>query len=166
MWDDLEKCKQEIGWANVWHVMCVNMAIVFYPFRFEHAFSNHSNKVKPWVDARDVKWENQFGRPKMHTGHRNACECLQWPLLNHGTSGLNAIYAGLCMDYQEIWLVGLPLDNSGHFYDPPWLKTNFEKEVRDTPLGIKYWAWAAEKCFDGRVKSFSGRTRELLGSPK
>jgi hypothetical protein len=58
------------------------------------------------------------------------------------------------------------LDNSPNYFSPDWEVRNFENEVPKRQDGtMAYWEAAAKKCFRGRVKSMSGRTRELLGAP-
>jgi hypothetical protein len=44
--------------------------------------------------------------------------------------------------------------------------SNFEREVGVREDGtMMYWHNANQKLFGGRVKSMSGRTRDLLGAP-
>jgi hypothetical protein len=53
----------------------------------------------------------------------------------------------------------MPMDNTGHFFDPPWYGTDNE----DRGITIE-WDEAAP-IFAGRVKSLSGRTMRWLGAP-
>jgi hypothetical protein len=68
---------------------------------------------------------------------------------------------GLALGYDKIILAGVPIDGTGHFFDPPgkvvnqFLGTNIKEE----------WNNANRNYFKGRVKSLSGRTREWLGEP-
>ena len=92
-----------------------------------------------------------------------------WPWPGHGTSSLNGCYTGLALGYDEIVLCGAPLDDSGHYFDPPTWHTNFVREIPDVDRGgviqPRYWSEAKARIFDGKVKSMSGRTRDLLGAP-
>ena len=82
-----------------------------------------------------------------------------------GSSALPACYVGLALGYESILLAGVPLDDTGHFFDPPedhhlrkdrkW--SNFTNEAQE-------YIWRNARL-DGRVKSFSGRSREWLGGP-
>ena len=84
-----------------------------------------------------------------------------WQIPGHGTSGLNAVYVGLLLGYDEIVIVGMPLDNTGHYFDAPWEKSNFEKQVPFKDGSIKYWKDAIPK-FEGKVKVVSGRLSAIL----
>lgn len=77
-----------------------------------------------------------------------------------GSSAMFAVQVGLALGYAPIWLAGVPLDNSGRFGSPPWI-TSFDY------AGHYQEAWQdALPLLQGRVKSFSGWTRELLGMPE
>ena len=135
--------------------MCINDLGMHYPDRFEHWYSNSADELKVWNQARRRDLD---GGHELHSCNPGVDHVWPWP--GHGTSGLNAVYTALALDYDEIILCGIPLDDSGHYFDPPWRGSNFTHEVPD----MKWWRNAV-KHFDGRVKSCSGRTRELLGSP-
>lgn len=80
---------------------------------------------------------------------------------NRGSTSLFAVKCGLLMGYSEIVLCGIPYDGSGRFFDPPGVGKDYEKAN-----GWEDWPKLAASVFDGRVKSMSGRTRELLGEPQ
>jgi hypothetical protein len=166
VWDDLRGCGYPSEPGH--DVMCVNDMIAYFPGKVTHAYSNDAPMLGNWVRARRPLLARAHGGPR-HTftcgvkGHHSSTVFLPWP--GHGTSGLNAVYTGLWLGYDRIILCGVPLDNSGHFFEPDWVTSNFQNEVADTDRGPRYWEQAARKVFDGRVKSMSGRTRELLGAP-
>ena len=164
VWDDLEKAGMVKNDDPRPHVMCVNDMIMYYPGKVNHAYSNNHAFLPKWIEARRdqyvTRWETIRNTHSNKMGGRYT-----WPWPGHGTSSLNAIYTGLALGYDPIWLCGVPLDDSGHFFEPPWLKTNFVREVADRDGGIKYWSNAANKIFENKVKSFSGRTKDLLGEP-
>ena len=163
VWDDLDKA----GMAkNQDHdVMCVNDIIMHYPGPIEHAYSNDATWLKKWIDTRRQLLTRHYG-PVKHTHSVKSGGRHTWPFPGHGTSGLNAVYIGLALGYERIWLCGLPLDDSGHYFDAPWIKSNFVREVSDREHGPRYWENAEKRIFKGKVKSFSGRTRKLLGVPE
>lgn len=148
VWEDLARVGGEHD------TMAVNDAIAYYPTALTHAYSEHTELLPFWLARCKSK-------PLVHT----ATELLphetytKWPWPRHGSSSLGAVYTALALGYEEVILCGVPLDNSGHFYDPPWTPTNFLKEVPN----MQYWSNAARNIFQGRVTSMSGRTRELLG---
>lgn len=74
-----------------------------------------------------------------------------------GSSGLFAVRVALALGYGRVILAGMPLDDSGRFYDPPQIrKLDFASHYLD--------AWVkALPDFQGRVVSCSGMTKTLLG---
>jgi hypothetical protein len=64
------------------------------------------------------------------------------------------------LGYEEIVLAGIPMDNAGHYFDPPWVAT----DLADSAVAT-VWREARDRVFDGRVKSLSGNTRDWLGAP-
>jgi len=89
-----------------------------------------------------------------------------WNLPKYGCSGLSACVVGVALGYHKVILAGSPLLDNGHFYDPPWRKTTLERSFPDTPKGgPKLWRKVNDEVFEGRVKSMSGRSRDLLGGP-
>ena len=78
-----------------------------------------------------------------------------------GTSGMFGCYIGLAMGYSKIILAGIPMDGTGHFFDPPWVGT--VELTQDAEKIV--WTQAANGLFRGRVKSMSGNTRKWLGEP-
>ena len=93
------------------------------------------------------------------------------PVVGHslpglGTSPLSAVLVGLEMGYERILLAGVPLDDSGHYFDPSDIHTNrFHQDYKHQERDLMYWK-SAMKEFKGRVKSLSGNTRTLLGGPE
>ena len=83
-----------------------------------------------------------------------------WPEFKptSGTSSLFAVQVGLALGYENIVLCGVPLDGTGSFYHSPWFVYSdyHERKWREP------WVKAAPG-FNGRVRSMSGFTRELLG---
>lgn len=163
VWDDLKK----INWSSH-DIMCVNDLVMHFPGVVKHAYSNDRHMLPRWVAARRPQYVDKFpGDIYVHTC--NGGEGLYvWPFPGHGTSSLNAVYVGLAMGYENIILAGMPLDNSGHYFDPPigWdsqVYSNFSNEVADRDGLPRYWDMAAKDIFGGRVKSLSGRTKDLLG---
>ena len=146
VWDDYA---QLCGKAT-FDVMCVNDIIMHFPERIDHAYSNDDDMLHRWHVAR----RDQL-RAK-HPAIRGLHSLRTWPWPGHGTSALGAVYTGLALGYEEIVLCGVPLDGSGHYFDPPWVESNHDRE------NIAHWITARDKVFEGRVHSLSGRTQEVL----
>lgn len=145
------------------HVMAINDMILHYPGHITHAYSNDDRWLPKWIAARRELHIRMWGKiDYVHTCHKGAKYSWPWP--GHGTSALNAVYTGLALGYDDIWICGAPLDNTRHYFDAKWMETNFGNILtRDGRL--PYWTNAAENVFEGRVKSLSGRTRDILGEP-
>ena len=153
VWEDIEKLNKGSYDADV---MTVNDMVMHYPNRVRHAYSNSVKELSIWSQARRKNLNQDVTKHSCNEGETF------WPFPGHGTSSLNACYVGLAMGYDSIILAGIPLDNTGHYFDPPWVKSNFEREVPNKD-GLRWWKSANENIFRGKVKSLSGRTRELLG---
>jgi hypothetical protein len=166
VWDDLALLGVRGGSDNGgWDVMTVNDITMHYPGRIRHLYSNDHRMIPYWLGARRKQYERAYGPIEyVHTCRVGAKYCWPWP--GHGTSALGAVYTGLAMGYDRIVLCGAPLDNTPNYFSPDWELRNFTNEVSVKADGeMQYWGAAAKKCFRGRVKSMSGRTRELLGAP-
>ena len=165
VWDDLALLGIRGGDGQGWHIMCVNDVVMHYPGRVEHMYSNDHRMIGHWLAARRPSTVRNWG-PVKYTHSCRVGGKYSWPWPGHGTSSLNAVYTCLAMGYDKIVLCGVPLDNSGHYFEPPWVVTNFENEVGTREDGtMMYWDGAKKKHFQGKVFAMSGRTRDLLGAP-
>lgn len=151
LWDDLHAAMAMYGPPESWHIMAVNDSIAYCPFPVEHGYSDHADLLQGWADR------SRF-TPALHTSTQDAPTGIRrWPWPRHGTSTLGAVYTGLALGYDDIVLCGVPLDGTGHFYDPFWLTTpQMQGEER-------YWRNAVDNVFKDRVRSMSGLTRKLCG---
>lgn len=92
---------------------------------------------------------------------RHVTDCVEAKFLPHqfvsGSSGLFAVKVALIdLGYEDVVLCGVPMTATPHFDDNvPWPEVDLFK------LG---WEQALPQI-DGRVRSMSGWTRELLGAP-
>ena len=119
-----------------------------FPQKITHAYSNDWKMLHRWVEARRPRYRMAFGENIIiHTG---------WPWKS-GNSGLSACFTGIALGYDQITLIGMPLDDLGHYWEKPDLKTKFTREAPDEP-----WIFA-KQIFQGKVKSLSGRTKLILG---
>ena len=158
VWDDLEKLLPITD-----DVMCINDTIMHYPWKMDHAYSNDPVMLPKWIAARRPENKALDGKVRLHCCF--PCEGAEKRDIKvQGNSGICAVYAALDIGYDEIILCGVPQDDSGHYFDPPWKKTNYGKSTRKRPGSdqIRYWSNPALK---GKVFSVSGRTAEVLGIP-
>jgi len=170
VWDDL----RAMGLAHAdrasfpWEVMVLNDLIMHIPWPAHHAYSNDHKMLPRWLAARrpDLARDKPLGG--VHTCSIGPNDMNVWPWSGQGTSGLNAVLTGLAMGYDRIVLCGIPLDDEGHYFDAPWVRSRFTQEIREgheNPQWPRYWDRFARKCFDNKVRSMSGRTRDMLGGP-
>jgi hypothetical protein len=153
LWDDLSGIGREGDMISVSAAGCCviqpmvkhwcNLHAEYLPhYQFLAQFRQpkhiHTHTQKPSPDAEFI-WE------------------IQHPYLNRGTSAMFATLVGLALGYTEIILAGCPLDNSAYFYEPPSTRHGIY------PSCLKAWEYSHEYVFNGRVKSMSGKTMELLG---
>ena len=160
VWDDIAKIRIN---TQEHDVMAINDVGMHLPYKLAHWYSNDNVLLPYWFGARRPKFRrelDQFQPIELHSCHAGMKH--HWKIPGHGTSGLNAVYVALLMGYDDIVIVGMPLDDSGHYFDAPWEKSNFSKEVPDRDDGLRYWSGAAERLFDGRVKAVSGRLLQIL----
>lgn len=165
VWDDLARFNPEHHKADV---IAVNNMILHWKNRVHHGVSLHAEEPPLWRKLRQ-----QYGCDNNHVTCHAArpsrdpqimnCDYI-WDLLGcarAGTSSLFAVAVGIALGYSRIVLAGVPLDDKGHFYDPPGLvfKCFGSTSVRNQ------WQTAQEVFFKNRVRSLSGWTRELLGEP-
>ena len=159
-------------------VMTVNDIGAFLHARIDHMYSNHGHMLPLIKNMRAARHRYRRFDEKvdLHTIEDQWVPgTTGWPFPGHGSSGLGAIYVGLALGYEPIVLAGCPMDNTGHFFDPPLghpmakvRLTNFDPQeamLSKTNKNEKIWRRANETIFEGRVKSLSGKTRDWLGAP-
>lgn len=171
VWDDLKGFP-----IRRYDVMALNDMIMHFPGPLDHVYSDDRKRLPKWIAARRPRYVMLEDTFIGHTVRRCADPSIVcWPFVQHGTSAQNAAFVGLLLGYEQIVLAGCPLDDSGHYFDPPfpldtpWTEvgSNFTETIPDNNRGHPIlWFKSYHYAFDGRVKSLSGRTRELLGAPE
>lgn len=144
------------------YTIAINKSIEDFPGSIDIAASLHPEKMGDWLDIRETR---EYSAPKLVVGHRdskyiNKVIDYKWPEMSYsGSSGLYAVK--IALDYlkaDRIILAGVPMTSAAHYYKKPGSLWGAH---------IDYWgAWnevlpRIKDC----VRSYSGKTRELLGSP-
>ena len=163
VWKDLQSfgCSDEEGnrvAKENWHFMTVNKMVEVFPGNIDHAYSNNASCLQRFIAARRDEYASEFTGPR-HTHSLMKGTDHVWPFSGHGTSGLGACLVGIALGYRRIVLCGMPLDNGPHNGEPPWRRTSFSTSED----GHHHWIRAKDSAFEGKVRSMSGRTKELLG---
>jgi hypothetical protein len=124
VWKDLEK----LGFPDSpleADVMAVNDMIMHYPYHLTHAYSLNKKMLDKWVEAR----RPAYSHLRKHCPKRSSSAERHNREIPAKSSGVNAVYCGLDLGYSEIVVCGVPLDNTGHYFDPPWIKTAFDRSA-------------------------------------
>jgi 2-polyprenyl-3-methyl-5-hydroxy-6-metoxy-1,4-benzoquinol methylase len=165
VWDDVRAIEAMLGRPWDGFVVAANDIGCHWPRRLDFWATLHPEKLKKWTEVRRangyvdgyVTCARQAGK------NRGVMRAVQtWP--GGGSSGLLAAgpVAVDLLGCTHVVLAGMPMDRSPYF-----------AESKEHPKG-KNWStadshWAAwGKNIDrmrDRVKSFGGRTRDLLGAP-
>lgn len=156
VWDDLDRMPPRVLEADV---MCINDVVMHYSGKVMHFYSNDHDWTPKWLAARRRSLVKAFGPILyVHNCKRTTPEkYYRWPWPAHGTSALNAVFTGLAMGYAPIYLAGIPLDDSGHYFSAPRLKSNFTEDTH-----IKHWRRAIRNVFQDRVIVLSGRIHQAI----
>lgn len=154
------------------HVMAVNMAGVFLQKKPDHWGSMHGEKFQWWLPLmHDQEGGVSFSPMGLNLGKQIEIHSDRgyvgvkhvWPHgvvpTRDGGSGLWSIRVGLKMGYSPVVMAGMPLDDSGHFYDEPG------KAQATHGMFLSAFKQAVKDEFRGRVHSMSGASRDVVGAP-
>lgn len=169
VWGDYEKARiffDLTGYNNgSYEIMCVNdIATQFKAEPIHHAVSLHKGILSAVMPMRKEK--AMFERVLRHSNADASNVDVNWAISNvGGTSGLFAVKIALVMGYMKIILCGIPMDCSGHYFDPVDSELNQAAQFKDKSV-LSPWRDAAQVDeFRERVRSMSGRTAGFLGEP-
>lgn len=132
--------------------MAVNAMGMFYPGKINHWVSVHRDAFEPTMRF----WRrHQAEPPEFHHPSR-------WNQFSSGgSSGLFAVRVGIALGYDKIVLAGIPLDGTGHWYDPPKAKP---RPYLDRATRLE-WAQLKQSQDAIKVRSVSGVTKTWFGEP-
>lgn len=160
VWDDMKAAKQL---ADFEVIIAINRMGRDYKEPFHHWVSYHPDLFPQWTRERKeplpeglMYWSGVYKGNRLGGGKHLRLP-IQYCNYSGGSSGMLAIKAaidGLGLD--RIVLAGIPMENLPRYDDPSKWR---EAEA--------YWiVWLEQKKWmNDRVRSMSGRTRNLLGAP-
>jgi len=159
VWEDLAAADTLTGRGN-FKLMAVNDSAMFIPEPITHMASLHPKHLGPWRALRKARYPTA-GHSHTHSVRKADGVDFVWsPLHSDGLSGLFGVQVGLMLGYERIVLAGIPMDDSGTFWEPPEVRRKYGLESYE-----RAWKYARDNYFRGRVKSLSGNTRDWLGGP-
>lgn len=151
VFDDLLKAGFDFGeWDQEAAVIAVNDIGMHLPCRIDHWYSNDL-ALRDWFAARRPPYKKRDGKIVTHSCYHKGVFDHHWPWPGNGTSTAGAVLTGLALGYQKIFVCGAPMDEGGHYFDPPWVGTNFKSSG-----DLRFWRRCFSEVFDGRVEFMSG----------
>jgi hypothetical protein len=151
MWEDYAKIKDE-----GFDIMGVNVGGQFIP-SLTHLFSWHCQQISAISKFRKA----EFHGKEFLTHSVRAYDGIDyvWYLSGGASmSGISAIDLCWLLGYRKIILCGVPMDDSGYFYGRAKNPEVCDKYRQEEVLRLK-------QKFGDNVKSLSGYTKEIYGSP-
>lgn len=165
VWNDW-RAAMDLSEPDSYHLVAINDVGQYVNAHIEHWISLHHSYFPGWLNFRRGHARN---KPHIHS-HRdnterrpgeNRVDWWWWICFGGGTSGLFAAVICVLLGYDRIILAGLPMDNSPHFFDPPWYAAPGTGDDQHKFV----WPETKQRCLGDRVRSMSGRTSKWLGSP-
>lgn len=155
VWDDLDRVPT--GWPDL--VLAVNMAGATYPGIIDHWCSLHPEKFPGWISTRRALghpggYTRWAGKRVKGVDHGPVDRVIEH---DGGTSAGLAIKVALHLGATQVVLAGCPQTNTPHFHDP-------RRWAHSDACWPEWVRLHADGKLD-RVRSLSGRTRDLLGGP-
>ena len=163
VWADYLSAKEIL---EHYEVMCVNdIAIHFSVEPLHHAVSMHKKVLSA---IRTIRREKSYlERVHTHSVKPHLDVDTAWTIQCAGpTSGGFAAQIAVAMGFTKIILCGIPIDNSGHYFDPPDGDSNHSVKFGDKH-NIVGWRQLHEnnEYARNRLRSMSGRTASIFGEP-
>jgi len=162
LWKDLDIFEQLRPRHASFDIIATNDAGWAYRLPIAHWVTLHPVNLPTWKAMRelrklDMRFETWGGT--WITGQDDSTfEAIDHvlPVTLVGSSGMHAVNVARHLELHPVVLAGIPMDGSGHFFDPtPWASALAHREA---------WTAAAAEWGDA-VRSMSGWTAELLGTP-
>lgn len=142
-------------------IIAVNLMTVMLPL-VHHAISHHATVIVHLARARRAMASMIPYDTETHSSEYHAELGHVWRDLRDlgGDSGLLAVQIALRLGAERVVVVGVPLDQQGHFYDDPTTRTGGDDHTNYRAL----WRKVAPELA-GRVFGVRGFLRDLLGPP-
>jgi hypothetical protein len=156
MWDDWKRSEELMPGTDT---IGINFAAMCHP-TLTHLFSWHPKQISAIKAWRMAEWPDD--KSIVHSvlaGSDKANIDAVWNF-NGATSvsGMTACELAWLLGYRKICLVGVPQDAGGYFYKPQDNKDMYDKYRKRESFKLN-------ELINGCVRSFSGYTQQILGTP-
>ena len=129
-----------------------------------HAVSLHA-RVLPAIRLLRIE-KNDARSVCTHSDKRGEGVDFVWNMANlGGTSGLFAVKIALALGCKKIILCGVPIDGTGHYFDPPDPVKNLSENFESIACLSPWNCVAQSQVAKDRVRSMSGNTARIFGKP-
>lgn len=162
VWEDVGRFE---GMGIEHDTMLINHVALAYPLPYQHFLAGDSHmadmqRVAKKIPKKVIKhcWNpNSYGFDVRWIRQAKAAG---WC----GTTANLAAKVAICLGYLKIVFAGIPMDNSGHWYDE-YLPENDVKRQSDHRHHL--WKWSELGCRPQSrlMRSMSGNTKDLFGEP-
>lgn len=162
VFEDVNNAKAIVGEA-AFEVMAANLSFLAYNGAIRHLVSLHQDRIGLFHSLAKILPEDRHAHIHTHTHMKTEDAENAWPItIQDGTTSLFCVKIAILLGYKKIILCGVPLEGSHRFYDNPHQEyiNNF-----GCPAIAMPWLQAKIEIFNDRVRSMSGKSKELLGSP-
>ncbi len=162
VWDDLANIIPRLKHEKLpFETMGINYMIFLYDGKLDYAASWHFDWSGMAVKLRTYR--GQLNKPILYGP--KPYEGVDKVERFHGTSiessGMYGSYIGLRMGFDKIILVGIPFDDSGHFWQRPQTERTRSRFSYSWPAK-KSWDKLRDDC-DDKIRAVSGSLIECFG---
>jgi hypothetical protein len=148
---------------NSYEIICINDIVLHFKAEpVHHLITKHSNIISSLIY---IGLTRRRGKVITHSTTASKDVDVCWDIKDTGgASGLFAAQVAVLLGYEKIVLCGVPMDNSGHYYDPLTPQDNNSTMFND--VSITAWQEMAQiEGLKAKIRSMSGRTMALFNAP-
>lgn len=147
VWDDVLKAGHEGR-----DIIAVNDIGMHWPGNVKVLYSNDAQMLPKWERAR----RPEFAPIQSMASNHPSPFAKHYEQFVSGNSAVNAALLAQSLEYDEIIVCGCPCDDSGHYFDAPWIKTGYNNDYQK-----RQWSIRASEL--DRCRAVSGVLVDILG---
>lgn len=156
VWDDLYQVISPDKYETPYDIMAVNDVGMHIPHKLKHWYSNDIDMLPHWRAARRPRFglnETKYESIELHSCYGDGKSIKAWDFHGGGTSSLGALWVSKQLGYTKVYLCGVPMDCSGHYFNRE--RTNYanSRELR---------TWESNRQWFPEVIAMSGNIKEML----